>query len=84
MTNQSTNSTPARDVSRIDLADFQILTRKQVRALVPYSDVHRDRLSKAGKFPLPLKLSERRVGYLEREVLAWIEQRAAARTGVAA
>jgi prophage regulatory protein len=83
MTDQS-SSTPARDVSRIDLADFQILTRKQVRALVPYSDVHRDRLSKAGKFPLPLKLSERRVGYLEREVLAWIEQRAAARTGGAA
>jgi prophage regulatory protein len=84
MTNQSSNIAPARDVSRIDLADFKILTRKEVRAIVPYSDVHRDRLSKAGKFPVPLKLSERRVGYLEREVLAWIEERAAARTGGAA
>ena len=62
----------------------RLLSRAQVRELVPYSDMHRDRLSKAGKFPEKLKLGGSRVGYLESEVMAWIADKAAARTGGAA
>jgi len=36
---------------------------------------HRD----AGNFPIPLQLGERRIGFVKTEVLAWIEQRIAAR-----
>jgi prophage regulatory protein len=35
-----------------------------------------------GEFPKPIKLGERSVGWLSREVDAWIEARAAARDAV--
>lgn len=41
------------------------------------------RLAKAGKFPRPVKISERASGWLESEVDAFIEQRAAERGPVA-
>lgn len=37
------------------------------------------RLGKVGKFPRPVKLSERASGWLAHEVDAWIAERAAAR-----
>ena len=36
---------------------------------------------KAGKFPAPIKIGERANGYIEAEVDAWMEAKAAARNG---
>lgn len=35
-----------------------------------------------GKFPKPIRLGERAVGWMEAEISAWIEQRAEMRGGV--
>lgn len=37
-------------------------------------------MAKAGEFPAPVQLSERRTAYVRAEVLAWLQQRIAART----
>jgi prophage regulatory protein len=37
------------------------------------------RLGRQGKFPKPIKLSERASGWFEDEIEAWLEQRAAER-----
>lgn len=42
------------------------------------------RLGREGDFPRPLKLSERASGWLEHEIDAWLEKRAAAREAPAA
>lgn len=41
------------------------------------------RLVREGKFPKPIKLSARASGWYEHEVVAWGQQRAALRGGVA-
>lgn len=53
----------------------RILNSKELRALVPYSIVHIDRLEKAGKFPRRIKLGEHRIGWKLSEIMAWIEAR---------
>ena len=64
---------------------LRLLTKKQVRELVCYSLVHLGRLEDAGLFPKRVVLRRNRhgraarVGYLEHEVHAWIEAKAAAR-----
>ena len=52
-----------------------LLSKKQVRSLVLYSFAHIDRLEKAGKFPKRVRLGQNRVGWVESEVVAWIEER---------
>jgi prophage regulatory protein len=37
--------------------------------------------AKEGKFPSPVKLSKRSVGWLESEINSWLEQRAELRGG---
>ena len=58
---------------------LRILCKKQVRALVLYSPAHIDRLEKAGLFPKRVRLGAARVGWIEKEVLDWLEVRIAAR-----
>ena len=61
---------------------LRLLSKKQVRELVLYSYAHIDRLEKAGQFPQRVRLSRHRtgrVGYVESEILAWIEARLATR-----
>jgi prophage regulatory protein len=53
---------------RADLPRYTGLQRTQV-----------DDLIKQGKFPRPVRLSERRIGWLAREVAAWQASRIAAR-----
>ena len=50
------------------LPDFTGLQRTQIDALI-----------QRGEFPKPVKLSERRKGWLESEVVAWQQARIAAR-----
>jgi prophage regulatory protein len=48
-----------------------------------YSRVQLWKLVKAGLFPAPIKISANRNAWLQHEVLAWIEQRAAERNNAA-
>ena len=64
---------------------LRLLSKKQVKDLVLYSYAHIDRLEKAGLFPKRVRLSSYRtgrVGYLESEILAWIEARLATRSAL--
>jgi len=75
---------PIDDLPR-QVAD-KLLNREQLQSVygISYSDVHRRRLERDGKFPLRVRISGNRVAYLESEVQAWIRERAAERTGGAA
>ncbi len=59
---------------------MRVLRFPAVKTLIGgYSRMHVDRLEKAGRFPRRVQLGPNSVGWLENEVLAWIEARAAAR-----
>jgi prophage regulatory protein len=47
---------------------------------IKWSRVHVSRLEKEGKFPKHLNLAPQSIGWLEEEILAWIDERAAARS----
>ncbi|MEO8420166.1 MAG: AlpA family phage regulatory protein [Hyphomicrobium sp.] len=57
----------------------RIITRKQLKCLVPLSPSQIERLEKAGKFPKRVALGPGRVGWIESEVNGWIERQMAAR-----
>ena len=61
-----------------DVGD-RIISRKELRTLVPYSDMHISRLEKAGRFPSRIRVGEARVGWSFREVQEWIAAKKAAR-----
>ncbi len=54
---------------------MRILSKRQLKELVLYSPQHIARLEKAGKFPLRVKLGQSRVGWIESEVLDWLQER---------
>ncbi len=54
---------------------MRILSKRDLKALVLYSPQHIARLEKAGKFPLRVQLGSNRVGWVESEVLDWLQQR---------
>lgn len=54
---------------------MRILSKKQVKELVLYSPQHIARLEKAEKFPKRIQLGPNRVGWVESEVLDWIQTR---------
>ncbi|MEL7275574.1 MAG: AlpA family phage regulatory protein [Pseudomonadota bacterium] len=58
---------------------MRILSKRQLKELVLYSPQHIARLEKAGKFPKRIQLGPNRVGWVEREVLDWLEERMATR-----
>ena len=58
---------------------MRILSKRQLKELVLYSPQHIARLEKAGKFPQRIQLGPNRVGWVESEVLEWLEVRLAAR-----
>ena len=53
----------------------RIITRKELRQLVPFCPQHILRLEKAGTFPKRIKIGARRVGWWLHEILAWIAAR---------
>ncbi len=53
----------------------RVITRRELRLLVPYVPQHILRLEKKGKFPKRIKVGERRVGWWLHEVMAWLEQK---------
>ena len=54
---------------------MRILSKRQVQELVLYSPQHIARLEKAGSFPKRVRLGPNRVGWVESEVLEWLEER---------
>jgi len=61
----------------------RIITAKERRELVPYSDMHVWRLEKEGRFPQRIHLGANRVGWSLSEITEWIEEKKAKRGNVA-
>ena len=49
----------------------RILSKKDLKLVIPYSSTHIARLEAAGRFPKRLRLGVGRVGWLESEVTSW-------------
>ena len=60
----------------------RIITKKELRLIVPYSPQHILRLEKRGKFPNRVQLGARRVGWYLHEVHGWLQQRSRGTTPV--
>ena len=58
---------------------MRIISKRQLKELVLYSPQHVARLEAAGTFPLRVKLGHNRVGWVESEVLEWLQERLDAR-----
>ena len=54
---------------------MRIISKRQLKELVLYSPQHIARLEKAGKFPKRVQLGPNRVGWVESEVLDWLQTR---------
>ena len=54
----------------------RIVTRRELRQIVPYSPQHILRLEKQGKFPKRIQIGARRVGWYLSDVEAWPTDRA--------
>ncbi|MFZ7093744.1 helix-turn-helix transcriptional regulator [Primorskyibacter sp. 2E233] len=54
---------------------MRILSKRQLKELVLYSPQHIARLEKVGKFPKRVTLGPNRVGWVEGEVLDWLQER---------
>jgi prophage regulatory protein len=54
---------------------MRMLSKRQLRDLVLYSPQHIARLEAADKFPKRVQLGPNRVGWVEDEVLDWLQQR---------
>ena len=60
---------------------MRMLSKRQLKELVLYSPQHIARLEKAGLFPLRVQLGPNRVGWVEDEVLDWLQKRLDCREG---
>jgi prophage regulatory protein len=58
---------------------MKLLSKKHVREMVLYSPQHVARLEAAGQFPKRVRLGTGRVGWVEQEVLDWLNVRIAQR-----
>jgi len=54
---------------------MRLLSKRQLKELVLYSPQHVARLEAAGRFPKRVKLGQCRVGWIEQEVLDWLQER---------
>ena len=62
---------------------MKLLSIQAVRQIALYSRQHIARLEAAGCFPKRVRLGEGRVGWIEQEVLDWLNERIAERDEVA-
>jgi prophage regulatory protein len=53
----------------------RVITKKELRLMVPYSAQHIARLEKAGLFPKRIPIGKRRVGWWLCEIEAWLNER---------
>ncbi len=57
----------------------RLITKRELRLIVPYTPQHILRLEKDGKFPRRVQVGPNRVAWLESEVEAWVAARVAER-----
>ena len=62
----------------------RVITRRELRRLVPYTPQHILRLEKKGQFPQRIKLVEGRVGWQSHEIRAWLDQKGSKGSGTVA
>ena len=55
--------------------EMRILPKRQLKELILYSPQHEARMEKAGAFPKRVTLGPNRVGWIEGEVLDWLQER---------
>lgn len=54
---------------------MRMISKRQLKELVLYSPQHVARLEKAGIFPMRVQLGPNRVGWVESEILDWLQKR---------
>jgi prophage regulatory protein len=54
---------------------MRILSKRQLKEMVLYSSQHIARLEAAGRFPKRIQLGQCRVGWIEQEILDWLQER---------
>ena len=54
---------------------MRLLSKRQLKEMVLYSPQHIARLEKAGSFPKRVRIGPNRVGWVEAEVLDWLQER---------
>lgn len=57
----------------------RLITKKQLRTIVPYTPQHILRLEKKGRFPKRVRVGENRVAWLMHEIEQWISERVSQR-----
>ena len=57
----------------------RLITKKQLRSMIPYTPQHILRLEKKGKFPRRVQVGANRVAWLLPEIEHWIAERVSAR-----
>ena len=58
---------------------MRLISKRQLKELVLYSPQHIARLEAAGRFPKRVQLGHNRGGWIEQEVLDWLQERIDAR-----
>ena len=53
----------------------RIVSAKELKKLIPYSDPHVKRMEDAGTFPKRIRLGEHRVGWSLMALQAWVDER---------
>lgn len=61
---------------------LRIITKEELRELIPYTPQHIHRLEKAGRFPKRLQLGPNRVGWRVADIEAWLKERMPAGTSL--
>lgn len=54
---------------------MKLLSKHQLKEMVLYSPQHIARLEAVGEFPKRVRLGPNRVGWIEDEVLQWLQER---------
>ena len=54
---------------------MQFILKNKTAELVGWHPVHLMREAKAGRFPAPVQIGPNSVGFVEEEVLAWMENK---------
>lgn len=57
----------------------RLITRAELRQIVPYTGQHILRMEKTGKFPRRIKVGPNRVAWLLSEIEAWVAARVSER-----
>ena len=55
--------------------ELTILSERQLKELFLYAAQHVARLEKAGAFPKRVALGPNRIGWVEAEILSWLQER---------